>query len=149
MEIIVASDSHGKTNKIETLALTNTFDKFIFCGDGLDDFDVVAQTNNYIFVSGNCDWFSNVPNELFFELCGKKIFVTHGNEYGVKRTQSILRQRAKELGADIVLFGHTHCADIQHFDGIYYVNPGALCNGDYITMIICDGQEPIFKKCKI
>ncbi|MEI6306489.1 MAG: metallophosphoesterase family protein, partial [Deltaproteobacteria bacterium] len=39
---------------------------------------------------------------------------------------SRLEQRGIEVGADIVLFGHTHHATIIKLSGILFVNPGTL-----------------------
>ena len=55
-----------------------------------------------------------------------KILITHGDRYGVKSSLYSLFLRAKELGVNLVFYGHTHNADIIEKDGIYLVNPGAM-----------------------
>ena len=40
-------------------------------------------------------------------LRGKKIFITHGDLYGVKYGMTNIYYKGKEVGADIVLFGHS------------------------------------------
>jgi putative phosphoesterase len=37
-----------------------------------------------------------------------------------------LSYRAKELGCSLVLYGHTHYAEIIEDDGLTLVNPGAI-----------------------
>ena len=37
-----------------------------------------------------------------------------------------LTLRAKELGANVVFYGHTHIPLIEEIDGIKLVNPGAM-----------------------
>ncbi len=37
-----------------------------------------------------------------------------------------LTERAKAVGANIVVFGHTHTAVVLMSDGILFVNPGSL-----------------------
>ena len=46
--------------------------------------------------------------------------------YGVKYSHSGLVLRAKELGADIVLYGHSHIPDISYHENIWLINPGSL-----------------------
>ena len=41
---------------------------------------------------------------------GIKIFFTHGHKWGVKYSTDRLFYKAKEIGAQIALFGHTHTA---------------------------------------
>ena len=36
-----------------------------------------------------------------------------------------LRYKALEIGADIVLYGHTHIGKIDFEEGIWYINPGS------------------------
>ena len=74
-------------------------------------------------VKGNCD---GGGDDLVFEVEGKKILLTHGDRYGVKSTLLKLVLRAKEVGADLVLFGHTHIAESCEIDGITFINPGTL-----------------------
>ena len=64
--------------------------------------------------------------EQLIELENKKILMTHGHEYGVKSSLLNLNYRAKELGADIALYGHSHIAAIEKHDGIWFVNPGSV-----------------------
>ena len=37
-----------------------------------------------------------------------------------------LRYRAEEVGASVVLFGHSHVAGALIEDGIVYINPGSI-----------------------
>ena len=50
----------------------------------------------------------------------------HGDACGVKSGTGMLEKRAKEAGADAVLFGHTHRATVTDLSGILAVNPGTL-----------------------
>ena len=38
---------------------------------------------------------------------------------------SITQEKAKEINADIVLYGHTHESKIDYINGIWYINPGS------------------------
>ena len=60
---------------------------------------------------------------------GKKIFMCHGHRYGVKYGYNSIFYRGKEVGADIVLFGHSHLPIIDEHDGLILMNPGSISHG--------------------
>ena len=74
-------------------------------------------------VKGNCDMGGG---DEILDIEGVKIMITHGNEYGVKNGLTRLNFKAKEVGASVVFYGHTHLAKIEEFDGITFINPGTL-----------------------
>ena len=82
-----------------------------------------------IKVPGNCDHRSTEPRELLRSIADKKFFITHGDLYKVKNGLNRLVEKAKELKASVVLFGHTHKPLIQKFEGVMLINPGTLMNG--------------------
>jgi predicted phosphodiesterase len=65
----------------------------------------------------------------FITLSGKKILFTHGDLYGVKYGMDGITSLARENGADIALFGHTHIPLERYIsDGerpLYLFNPGS------------------------
>jgi len=124
MRLILISDSHGNKVGINKIFSSENFDYLFFMGDGLSDLGTYINLDNVFAVSGNCDFFSRVENEKFVELGGYKIFMTHGNKYGVKSNLNDLKERAKEIGVDLVFYGHTHRRDIQKVGETYFVNPG-------------------------
>lgn len=124
MKIVLLSDSHGNKDGIDKLFSSVDFDYLFFMGDGLNDFGCYLDMENVYAVSGNCDFFSRLDNEKYVELGGKKIFFTHGNKYGVKLNLDKLITRAKEIGVDLVFYGHTHNQRVDLIDGIYFINPG-------------------------
>ena len=150
MDILVLSDSHGRREKIEE-AINRQIkkpDAIIFLGDGLRDIVYAEIGNIPIYrVSGNCDmggFFSDngEVSERVAELCGKRIFMTHGHKYGVKSTFTPLLNEATSREADIVLFGHTHekcegMIDNENELGIrikkplYIMNPGSIGSYPY------------------
>ena len=66
----------------------------------------------------------SVPKNVELIAAGRKILLTHGNEYGVYYSTDSLVFAAKERGADTVVFGHTHCpAEIRR--DVYLMNPGS------------------------
>ena len=79
-------------------------------------------------VRGNCDWNSFLPSKETLKICGKKIFITHGHLYNAKMGLYKVVCAAREEGADILLYGHTHIAMNTYEDGLYVMNPGS-CSG--------------------
>ena len=57
------------------------------------------------------------------EIQNKKILLTHGHRYRVKYGYDRLLSRAKEISADIVVFGHTHVPENTYIDNILLFNP--------------------------
>lgn len=103
-------------------------DVVLHLGDNVSDVEIIKnQTGkDVVFVKGNCDIERTAKVEQLIELENKKIFMTHGHEYGVKSSLLNLNYRARELGADIALYGHSHIASIEKHDGIWFVNPGSV-----------------------
>lgn len=149
MRILVISDSHGRHAAIEKAITEQPDAKHIFfLGDRLADieyFDTFFPDRIFHSVSGNCDFGSSVAPSGFINLYSKNIFYTHGHLHYVKGGLSHLKNAARQMGADIVLYGHTHVANTEYDDGLYIVNPGSIGqsrNGacSYAVLDIIDGQ---------
>lgn len=128
MIIAVMSDTHmSKGNIKKACDSLKEVDTIIHLGDNVQDVDEIKKyyDGQIINISGNCD-FCKIPSEKTFILGDKKFFITHGHKYGVKYDTFKLEYKAKEIGADIVLFGHTHVPYVSLEDGIWYVNPGSV-----------------------
>lgn len=131
MKVLVISDTHGNVSRAFIAhTLSEPVDAIIHLGDGSADADMLREALDIpvINVAGNCDPGSNAPRELVWECEGKRILLTHGDAYQVKSGLARLRQRAEEIGADAVLFGHTHQGLLEKHSGLLLVNPGALAN---------------------
>lgn len=130
MKILVFSDSHGSTRKMEEIIKNNTdVQTIIHLGDTVKDagyLEKIFVHLNFIYVAGNNDWLSDEPTEKLIELMGKRIFVTHGNAYSVKFGKDTLVDRGRRLEADIVLFGHTHAPHEEYIGKMLIVNPGSI-----------------------
>ena len=128
MRIGIVSDTH-RMEKFMNKAIPHLkeCDLIIHAGDNFLDSKYIHKMTNTdtIAVKGNCD-FEDVEDEIAFEVEGKTIFVCHGDKYGVKYGIEQLEQRAKSIGADIVIFGHTHIPLCIEIDNIIYLNPGSL-----------------------
>ena len=54
------------------------------------------------------------------------VMLTHGHYYNVNYGTQMLVEAAKEKGADVVFYGHTHVPAFEQKNGNYYVNPGSV-----------------------
>ena len=145
MKLLVFSDSHSNSHKIkEVIDMHKSHcHAVIFLGDGLKDIDYVKDEYTsipFLTVKGNCDIFAtNALAESLIDFDGIKIFFTHGHLYGVKSGYGRLAYRARELEADIVLFGHTHTPidDVLEIAGrkIRLFNPGSIGYGGSFGVI--------------
>lgn len=142
MRILVLSDSHGSEFNTRLALEQQPEAKYVFhLGDGERDLARVKDSYpNKIFVQvkGNCDFYSRLPENEILTVENKKIFLTHGYLEQVKFTYTTLYYKAKELPADIALFGHTHVPFLDYDDGMYIFNPGSLRDGLYGIIDITD-----------
>ncbi|MDR1734274.1 MAG: YfcE family phosphodiesterase [Oscillospiraceae bacterium] len=137
MRILVCSDSHQEVKKFRQIiemkqAKANCL---AFLGDGAYDLERVRPQGMEVHaVAGNCDGsYSGNPVTDVFTVGGKRIFMCHGfGRFAVKMCGiSLLQEEASVSRADIVLFGHTHEPLHIYEDGVYFFNPGAVCDGKY------------------
>ena len=145
MKILVLSDIHGRSDTAQKIiALNDDAKHIIFLGDGLNtltQIETFFPERSFYSVAGNCD-FITATDENLLSFGGKKIFFTHGHKYYVKQNRdlSALKQRAKLLGADIALYGHTHVAHKEKDAHLYLMNPGAVVQSAYGIIDINDGE---------
>lgn len=151
MKILIVSDTHGRDSNLEAVVAEEApFDYLIHCGDveGREFFIEALAECPCTIVSGNNDFFSDMPREEEIELAGRKIFVTHGHSYGVSMDLYSLVDEAEDRGCDIVMFGHTHRPVVTEKDGILVINPGSLAyprqegrRPSYAVMEAEEGEE--------
>jgi putative phosphoesterase len=126
MRIVVMSDTHGETNSIDQVRhAVGPVDAVFHCGDSELDTQHESLQGAFV-VGGNCDWDSSYSAEVFTEVNGVKVFMAHGHLWQVKSTMLPLSYRAQEVGANVVLFGHSHVLGAELIDGMLFVNPGSL-----------------------
>ena len=144
MKLLVISDTHRNIDNAVSLINKLKPDYVLHLGDVCEDSkrlsDIFPKTI-ILSVIGNNDYslmYPDFPLERFFEIGGKKIFMCHGHKYRVKLGIYSLLLRAKELNADIALFGHTHEKLLEKEDGIIILNPGSTRS--YGIIEIDDGK---------
>ena len=128
MRILVLSDSHGAVDRMRQAVELSTPQHMLFLGDCLPDADALQAAFPQLpmtTVPGNCDWSSTEEPERLIELGGKRILMMHGHTRSVKYTLLNAVCAAREYGADILLFGHTHCPLVDWDGALYTMNPGA------------------------
>ena len=128
MLIGVVSDTHCINKYIQLAAeKIKNVDILIHLGDNSSDIEQFKKVfNGEIYVvDGNCDYRGEYPKELIIDVNSKKIFLTHGDLYGVKSGLNNIFYKGKELGADIVLYGHSHIEGIERVEDILIMNPGS------------------------
>ena len=129
MKILVVSDTHGRDENLETVVYREApFDMLVHCGDveGREIFIEALAEAPCCIVSGNNDFFSDLPREEEIEIAGKKFLVTHGHYYGVSIDETGVVEEARSRNCDGVMFGHTHRPVLEVIDGILAINPGSL-----------------------
>ncbi len=155
MKILVASDIHGRLNRMKILKdRIDEFnpDKIFLLGDYMyngprngvpDDYDPMEVSNllnlyadKIIGVRGNCDsrvdeWLLSfhLENVRRFELDGHCFDLYHGDEF----TQNLL----KVEDGDILISGHTHIQVLEKKGNNIYLNPGS-------TSFPKGGNEPSY-----
>ena len=128
MKILVVSDSHGKVdNLIRAVELTRP-DYVLHLGDCQRDLTALEWEFPALpmeGVPGNCDWGSCDQPERLLEMGGVRIFMLHGHTRNVKSSPMSALYAAKEYGAQVLLFGHTHRPMVDNDGALLVLNPGA------------------------
>ena len=130
MRILVVSDTHGSDSNLRRAILAQPkAELVIHLGDGEEEFLRAKRSfpeKMFLGVRGNCDWGSDLPATGEYAVDGVKIFFTHGHLYGVKSGLYTAVCAARERGAQVLLFGHTHQPYTDYDQGLYLMNPGSL-----------------------
>ncbi|MFR9272496.1 MAG: metallophosphoesterase family protein [Clostridia bacterium] len=129
MKILIVSDTHKSHKNLETvLEREGQIDMLIHLGDaeGKEDYIGALVSCPFHVISGNNDFFSDLPREEEFFIGGYHVFITHGHYYYVGRSEERLKAEARGRGADIVMYGHTHRPALTVEDDLVVLNPGSL-----------------------
>ncbi len=145
MKILVLSDSHGQMAYMERAWELEEPETVIHLGDHDTDAQELARFAEHtpvLFVRGNCDFLRSTPKRLLVSLEGVRLLLMHGHEYGVKSGYLQAELAAREAGAQVLLFGHTHIPYCEWHNGLWMLNPGS-CSGrgriTYGVMELKDG----------
>ena len=129
MKLLILSDSHQEINAMVEAVGREQPDMILHLGDHYSD----AQELKLYFpelplhaVEGNTDYAPGAPGELLLPIGGKLVYMTHGHFYGVKTGLSSIARKGKSVGADLVLFGHTHVPLLRDEGNMTLLNPGSI-----------------------
>ncbi len=150
-KLVVISDlHHGADNLVRIIPIINTSDYLIFCGDGLDELMLFRDEIcvPMACVKGNNDRGTTMAEMASIILGGSRVFVTHGHRQNVRQGLSSLLNAAKLKSCNMVFFGHTHVYCDYVYDGVHFINPGALCDGSY-ALVLGDGRNFTSKHCTV
>ena len=146
MRLLVISDSHGNyPHALKAHELAGPVDHIIHLGDGAEDAELMSQLLEVpvLRVAGNCDPDPRLPQELTMDFGSCRVLLIHGNRQLVKSGLRQLAEKGAEVGAEVVLYGHTHRPAVQMVSGMLFVNPGTLRQGfpgSYAILTITDAE---------
>ena len=132
LKLVLFSDSHGNVANMADVVRLEHPDRVLHMGDLARDAEELARQFPDIPVT-------YVPG---FTLEGCKILMTHGHTYHVKMGPGAAIRAAREAGAGLLCFGHTHEALCEFQNGLWIVNPGAagsLVQPTYAVAVLEEG----------
>lgn len=146
--ILVLSDSHRGMSFMRWCVETVKPDAIVHLGDFYDDGDELHEEYRQIpiwQVAGNCDRYCASPAArelLITDVCGVKLFMTHGHRQWVKSGTDQLIEEATRAGVQAALYGHTHVADCRKEEDLWVLNPGAAGSwgGSCGIIVVENGQ---------
>ena len=129
MKILVLSDSHGNVKNMAQAVELVSPRTILHLGDCWRDAEELQELYPNIpleQVPGNCDFgrFEAAERLLFIE--DKRVLIAHGHTMQVKYGLLSAQYRAQEMGADILLFGHTHVPLVENDGNLILLNPGSI-----------------------
>ncbi|MCL1815208.1 MAG: metallophosphoesterase family protein [Treponema sp.] len=174
--LLVISDSHGNMAAL-TAALVwardLTLTAAVFLGDGADDLAAASAQAGFAIpwykVRGNGDFNFSISDSLVLEISGpgevvcgpgnrlttavvnpssRKIFLAHGNRFGVGARGGNIAAAAGAVGAEAAFFGHTHIPFQSMENGIFLLNPGSIGRsrsdaGPTFAVLECPKKGPL------
>ncbi len=133
MRALVFSDSHGRVGPMQDAVERYGPEAVFHLGDVVRDAEnlrLCCPGIPFYQVRGNCDWMGDgYETEGVARLAGKSVFYLHGHTRYVKSGPGLAVAQARAVGADLLLFGHTHAPLAAWYDGLLAVNPGAALDG--------------------
>jgi len=151
MKILIVSDTHRNHDNLDmVIEQEKPFDLLIHLGDaeGCEDYIEAMAECSVEVVAGNNDFFSSLPYEQEIKIGKYNVFLTHGHYYYVNAGISRIQSEGIARGADIVMFGHTHCPVLERIDDMIILNPGSISyprqegkNPSYMIMDVDEAGE--------
>jgi uncharacterized protein len=120
-QVGVISDTHGLLRP-EALAALASVDLIVHAGDigSAELLDALAAIAPVVAVRGNNDrepWAASLPETVTTEVAGVRLYVIHDLKTVPKPPE--------QLGADVVICGHSHKPCVEQRSGTLLLNPGS------------------------
>lgn len=137
MQLVILSDTHGRTNKFLRIVETyqKTADAFLFTGDGMGDANAAQKEfpdAKIYTVKGNNDFGNEAPlqRRIDFTIVEENpktitVFMEHGDSLPYSHREDAMFSLTRRQKAQIGLFGHTHVPFAQMENDILILNPGS------------------------
>lgn len=131
-KILVVSDNHGNMANLKYVLeeFQGQIEAMVHCGDSEFPSGMLRSLVEcpVYMAEGNCDYGFEESQDDIFEFGDHVCFVTHGHRYGVNWGEDELVEKALEMGADLVFYGHTHRPAYQIYEeeGVTILNPGSI-----------------------
>jgi uncharacterized protein len=132
MKLLVFSDSHGELARMKRAVEREKPDLLIHLGDYWRDGERLTEQFPQLRmeqVPGNCDGSTVHETERMIYPAGVGILLMHGHSRSVKSSLLPAAYAARERGAQLLLFGHTHVPTIETMGGLWLMNPGSIGRG--------------------
>ncbi len=129
MRVLIVSDTHGRLSHLEkVLRREHHLDLMIHLGDFEEDEARIREMAPcpLEMVSGNNDFYSDLPREKIIRIGRHQVLLTHGHHYFVSFGTSKIKDIAAQQSCDLVMFGHTHVPLIDTKGSVWAVNPGSI-----------------------
>lgn len=132
MRILVIGDFHiperaGRIPKEIVDKISKEKFDLILCTGDLTDREVLDFLSNIApvkWVMGNMDYLTGPLIEKV-EIGELKVGLIHGTEIYPRGNIQQLYMKARKLGVNVLISGHTHAADIKLVEGVLLLNPGS------------------------
>lgn len=127
MHYIIMSDNHGDEAVLKDIIqhYPQAKGRIIHCGDSQMSADL-SIWDGVVKVRGNCDYEGAFPMEEQVQMGAHRAFVAHGHYFSVNSGVERIAQVAKQHGATIVCYGHTHQLSCIESNGVICINPGSV-----------------------
>lgn len=122
--LIVMSDNHGLDTMMAYIKELEPYaDYYIHCGDS--EASRQELLSGYICVSGNNDWYLDLPKQAKLKVEDMNILITHGQYFGFFNRELAMNDLLTQNHCQILLCGHTHMPMFEQDGDYYYINPGS------------------------
>ncbi len=129
IKLLIFSDSHGAVGGMLDIVEREKPDEMIHLGDLLRDAQAVSAAFPELpvaMVPGNCDGWTLRKGSLLLERAGVRLLLGHGHQWQVKSTPELALAQARAMGAQVLLYGHTHRAVCRQEGRVLLLNPGTV-----------------------